>query len=65
MLEDFAVLPTRAGWVLKAAGAATAIVQYDTREEAEQAGAALARRHAVRLIVEEPECRAEAALAAP
>ncbi|MGO4330259.1 DUF2188 domain-containing protein [Cupriavidus sp. 2TAF22] len=64
MLRDFIVLPTQTGWVLKVAGAATAILQYDTREEAAQAGAVLAARHAVRLILDESGNCADMVLAA-
>ncbi|MGO4808625.1 DUF2188 domain-containing protein [Cupriavidus sp. 2MCAB6] len=64
MFRDFVVFPAGGGWALKVDGAATAILQYETREEAASIGAVMAARRGVSLVIrgheENPPCVAAA-----
>lgn len=61
MLRDFVVLPARGGWALKVDGAATAILEYETRDEAASIGALIAARRGVSLVIrDEDDVRARA-----
>lgn len=55
MLGDFVVLPARGGWALKVDGAATAILEYETREEAASIGALMAARRGVSLVIRDED----------
>ncbi|MGE8449610.1 MAG: hypothetical protein ACN6OP_03085 [Pseudomonadales bacterium] len=54
MRRDIMVCAVRAGWVLKTCGAAIAILEFEEVGEALSVGSAIAARHGVDLIIEEP-----------
>ncbi|MGO4332613.1 DUF2188 domain-containing protein [Cupriavidus sp. 2TAF22] len=53
MHKDFVVCANRAGWVLKVCGAVTAILEFESRDEAMSFGNAIAVRKGVDLVLEE------------
>lgn len=53
MQKDFVVCANRAGWVLKVCGAVTAILEFESRDEALSVGSAVAVRKGVDLVIEE------------
>lgn len=53
MRRDIMVCAVRAGWILKTCGAATAILEFEGKDEAIHIGQSLASRYGVNLIIEE------------
>lgn len=53
MSRDFTICAVNASWVLKVCGAATAILEFESRDEALSVGSAIAARKGVGLVIEE------------
>ncbi|WP_416046979.1 hypothetical protein [Cupriavidus basilensis] len=54
MRRDIMVCAVRAGWILKTCGAATAILEFEDKDEAIHIGQSLASRYDVNFVIEEP-----------
>lgn len=53
MPKDIMVCAVNASWVLKVCGAASAILEFESRDEALSVGSAMAAREGVALVIEE------------
>ncbi|MFJ1259787.1 DUF2188 domain-containing protein [Cupriavidus sp. CuC1] len=51
MRRDFMVCAGQTGWILKVCGTVTAILEFESKDEAVSVGSTLAARHGVDLVI--------------